>query len=106
MSRFIRDPESPLEVTQILQARQEREAIVSELIRDLTVAAEGLGQTAAQVDAKLDALFLTFGNEWDTFERTGSTAIITTIQNDATLLWLDTDVAGTTIRQRLINRLS
>lgn len=37
---------------------------------------------------------------------TGSRSIATAITNDATLPWLDTVVAGQTLRQRLVARLT
>jgi hypothetical protein len=74
--------------------------------RDLFDAAIGLGQTDAQATAKIDALFATFAADWSLYILTGNPAIVTAIQDDATLPWLDTDVSGQSIRARLINRLT
>lgn len=87
-------------------AEATRKTLVFKIQHDIVVAAETLGQTDAQADAKVDTLFSTFASEWSIYILTGATAIITAIQNDASIAWLDTDVAGTSIRQRLINRLS
>jgi len=87
-------------------ARREREELVMRTQHDLAAAARGLGQTGGQIRTKVDSLFSTFASEWSIYILVGSTAIIDAIQNDATLPWLDTDVSGTSIRQRLINRLS
>lgn len=73
---------------------------------DLVTLALGLGQSTAEAATKVDALFSTFAAEWAIYVLTGSPAIITAIQDDATIPWLDLDIAGTSIRQRLINRLA
>lgn len=83
-----------------------RKGNVWKIQNDLAKAAAGLGQTAQQIEIKVDLLFSTFAAEWAIYVLTGSPAIVTAIQNDVTLPWLDTDVSGLTIRQRLINRLS
>jgi len=85
---------------------QVRKDLVRNIINDLLTLARTLGQNQTQATTKVEALFLTFAAEWNLYMFAGSTAIITAIQNDATLPWLDTDVAGLTIRQRLVNRLS
>lgn len=89
---------------EILEAR--RKFTVFGIQQDLHAAAIALGQTEEQAETKIDLLFSTFAAEWSLYMLTGSPAIITSIQNDATIGWLDTDVAGVSIRQRLINRLS
>jgi hypothetical protein len=88
------------------EAERARKAILWRVQRDLYNAAVTLGQTDAQATAKIDALFSTFAGEWSLYILTGSPAIITAIQNDATIPWLNTQVDGQTIRQRLIARLS
>lgn len=89
----------------MFQQELNRKLTVWQVQKVLFDVATGLGQTAEQAHTKLDALFTTFAAEWAVYVLTGSSAIITAIQNDATIPWLDTDVGGTTIRQRLINRL-
>lgn len=79
---------------------------VQEVVRDLYSAARNIGQTDAQAKSKIQDLFNTFAAEWSVYALVGADGIVTGIQNDVTLPWLDTDVAGTSIRQRLINRLS
>lgn len=83
-----------------------RRHLVLKTIKDLFDAAIQSGQTDVQAEAKIDELFTTYAAEWSIYILAGVPAIITSIQNDATMPWLDTDVAGVTIRQRLINRLS
>jgi hypothetical protein len=85
---------------------RQRKVVVWKVQRDLYILAINLGQTDAQALAKLDALFSTFAGEWSLYILVGSPAIITAIQNDATLAWLNTLVSGVSIRQRLINRIS
>lgn len=106
MSRFQRDLVQDREVELLDLAEQVRRHRVLRIQQDLTNFGEALGQTDAQITTRLDELFLTFADEWWLFERTGSAAIITAISSDVTIGWLDTDVSGTTIRQRLINRLT
>jgi hypothetical protein len=88
------------------QNERERKITLWRTQRDLYTAAVALGQTDAQAEAKIDALLSTFAGEWSLYILTGSTAIVTAIQNDATLPWLNTQVAGKTIRERLVSRLS
>ena len=83
-----------------------RRHLVLQTTKDLYDAAIALGQTDVQAEAKIDDLFATYAAEWSIYILVGNPTIITSIQNDATLPWLDTDVQGLTIRQRLINRLS
>jgi hypothetical protein len=89
-----------------LAAEVQRRLAVYRLQKDLHDAALTLGQTTVQADTKIDTLFSTFAAEWAIYVLTGSPSIITAITDDVTIPWLDTDVGGTTIRQRLINRLS
>lgn len=83
-----------------------RRVIVWKIQNDLATLAVSLGQSNAQIENKVDALFSTFAAEWSIYIFTGASAIIDAIQNDATLPWLDTLASGLTIRQHLINRLS
>jgi hypothetical protein len=87
-------------------AEEQRRLTVYRLQKDLYDAALTLGQTPAQADDKIDTLFSTFASEWSIYILAGATAIVTAITDDITIPWLDTDVAGTTIRLRLTNRLS
>jgi hypothetical protein len=80
--------------------------VLQQLQVDLYAAATSLGQTDAQAKQKIDDLFSAYPGEWSIYALVGASAIVTAIQNDATLPWLDTLVGGLTIRQRLINRLS
>lgn len=84
----------------------DRKTIVWLLQRDLYKLVRQLGETDAEAEAKIDALFTTFASEWSIYVLTGSDAVVTAIEDDATLAWLDVSISGASIRQRLINRLS
>jgi hypothetical protein len=83
-----------------------RQTLVFRLVKDLYDAALSLGQTPAQANAKINDLFNAYPGEWATYVIIGADGLISALQNDATLPWLDAVVAGVSIRQRLINRLS
>jgi hypothetical protein len=85
---------------------KERLSTITTIQGDLIKFALGEGFTAAQVRGALEDLFRTFVADWTLYLLVGADDIATSIQNDATLGWLDIDVSGTPIRQRLINRLS
>jgi hypothetical protein len=85
---------------------QQRIELIWKIQNDLAKLAAGLGQDATQIETKVDLLFSAFAAEWAIYTLTGSPAIVTAITDDITIPWLDTDVSGTTIRQRLLNRLS
>jgi hypothetical protein len=87
-------------------ARVVREDKVQKLQRDLMEFAVSQGYTANQARNAIEALFRTFVTEWFLYLVCGSDDITTAIQDDITLTWLNTQVGGQTIRQRLINRLS
>ena len=91
----------------VLRAKEEdRKRIVYKIQHDLIGLARGLGQTQAQVRTKLEELFTTFSAEWALYILVGSDSLRTAIEADVTLSWLNVGVAGTSIRQRLVNRLS
>lgn len=91
--------------TAIRVSQSDRNVVVRKLVNDLYSAGRTLGLTKAQALGYVNELFNAFPGEWAVYVIVGADGIITSIQNDATLPWLDTDVAGVTIRQRLINRL-
>lgn len=72
---------------------------------DLVKLARDLGQTPAQTRNKVEGLFRAFTAEVFLFTFLGTSDLADAIAADATLPWLDTDVQGATIRQRLLNRL-
>jgi len=94
------------DISYINAGRSLRQKTVDYVQIDLANYATSLGQTRTQIEDKLDTLFNTFASEWSIYLLVGATGIIDAIQNDVTIPWLDTDISGTTIRQRLINRLS
>ena len=107
--RAFLDDTGPLDGDALVWAKGREEArkeAVWIIQRDLFKLAKDLGQTNQQAITKVDQLFSTFAAEWAIFVLTGSDSINDAIQNDATIAWLDTDVSGQTIRQRLLNRLS
>ena len=93
-----------------LSARHhKRQAVVQQAQLDLYDAALDLGQTTAQAIAKIDDLFATFASEWFLWLLDEHPSLVTAIQNDATIPWLDTEyppASGVDLRQRIINRLT
>jgi hypothetical protein len=87
-------------------ARVGREQELQRLHRDLMEFAVSQGYTANQARNAIEALFRTFALQWFLYLTCGADDIVTSIQDDITLTWLNTSVGGQTIRQRIINRLS
>jgi hypothetical protein len=87
-------------------ARVGREQELQLIQRDLASFAMSQGYTANQARTAIEALFRTFALQWFLYLVCGADDIVTAIQNDATLSWLNQNAGGQTIRQRLINRLS
>jgi hypothetical protein len=87
-------------------ARIRRFRTVDKIQADLATFAQGLGQTETQTAAKLETLFSTFPSQWTLYLLVGSTAINSAIANDVTIGWLDFDVNGTPLRERILNRLT
>ena len=82
-------------------------SLLVNVIRSLEKAGRILELDDAQVQDKLDQLLSAYPGEWSIFFLTGaSSAITAAITTDTTLPWLDTNVAGVTLRQRILNRLS
>lgn len=96
-------------ISTFAEAEKNRKVLIYRMQRDLHDVALDLGQTTAQADEKIDDLFGTFGGDWSIYILTGTLEITNSIENDATLAWLDTEYpvsSGVTIRTRLINRLN
>ena len=93
-------------VSDLVDQEWARKIVVATITRDLAVFAVTSGQTRAQTSAKIEQLFSTFAGEWSLYILAGSDALKTALANDVTIAWLDTDVNGTPLRTRLINRLS
>lgn len=89
-----------------LVAEAQRKELYFQVLEALWKLGKDLGLSDANIFGKLDDLYLAFASEWQLFLLTGSDAIATAIQNDVTLPWLDTDVSGTSIRDRLVAKLS
>ena len=82
-------------------------SLLVSVIRALEKAGRILELDDDQVQDKLDQLLSAYPGAWSIFFLTGaSSAITAAITTDTTLPWLDTNVAGVTLRQRILNRLS
>jgi hypothetical protein len=84
----------------------ERVRVVDDIIVDLVRFGASQGYTANQLRNAIGDLFSLSLEQWCGYVLFAAQDIITTVENDATLPWLDLDASGQTIRQRLINRLS
>lgn len=73
---------------------------------DLIDWALGEGYTDNQISTAIEDLFLVMAPALFLYVLVGHPQLITLIQDDVTLTWLDLDAGGITIRQRIINRLS
>ena len=82
-----------------------RKEVFYKVIEDLWDAASDLGLDKPATKSRIEDLYLTFAAEWALYFLTSSPAIETAIQDDTTLGWLDFEVGGKTIRERLITRL-
>jgi hypothetical protein len=87
-------------------SRQNRLRILDRVMTDMFSFGKQQGFSNGQIRGAIESLFRTFINEWSLWEYSGADDLVTAIQNDATLSWLDLDASGQTIRQRLVNRLS
>ena len=85
--------------------RRDREHVVVKIQHDLASFAVSRGYSQNQTAAALDTLFNTFATEWVLFLLVGSTVIKNAIADDVTIPWLDTNIGGKTLRERLIDRL-
>jgi hypothetical protein len=72
----------------------------------LTRAAVTAGQTNTQARDKVEQLYRLFATETFLYTLLGTSDLADAIQADVTLPWLDIDVSGKTIRQRLIEKLT
>jgi hypothetical protein len=93
-----------------MEARENlRKFWARKLFRDLVSFGGEQGYTDNQIDGAIDQLVSTFAAEWSIWILIGHDALITAIQNDATIGWLNTEFpsgSGVTVRTRLVNRLS
>lgn len=83
-----------------------RVRVVDDIIVDLTRFGASQGYTANQLRNAIGNLFSLSLEQWCGYVLFAAQDIITTIENDATLPWLNIDASGQTVRQRLVNRLS
>lgn len=99
-------PEDYLDVIRH-QERLRRETVW--LIQDYLVnAAIDNGATAIVAGERVDELFGAYGGSWSIYVLTGANQIVTDIDTDTGILWLDFEYpngGGKTIRERLINQL-
>lgn len=93
-------------IEELVVGHRERFERLQRILVDLHRFGINQGYTTNQINTALENLFETFATSWLLYVLIGSPKITDDIQNDATLGWLDTDVSGTTLRQRLINRLT
>jgi len=79
------------------------------MIQDYLVhAAIDNGATAIVAGERVDELFGTYGGSWSVYVLTGANQIVTDIDTDTGIGWLDTEYpagGGKTIRERVINQL-
>lgn len=92
--------------TYLSSREEERKNILRKVYTDLVILARSLGQTPAQARGVVESLFRTFTAEVFLYTFLGTDDLAVAITEDTTLAWLNFDVAGTPIRQRLVNRLS
>lgn len=88
------------------ESRTRRLRVIDDIVVDLTRFGNTQGYTPAQLRNAIADLFALSLEQWCGYVLFAAQDIITTVQNDATLPWLDLDASGQTIRQRLINQLS
>lgn len=102
------DPENPeVDFIELLRSQESarKEVVLAAQARLVSLLRRG-GQSTAEAETSLQDFGSTFGAELVQFILFETTAAVAAIAADVTLAWLDTDVSGTTIRQRLINQLS
>lgn len=66
------------------------------------------GATAIVAGQRVDELFGTYGGSWSVYVLTGANQIVTDIDTDTGIGWLDTEYpagGGKTVRERVINQL-
>jgi len=89
------------------QNRVRRETVWK--IQDYLVhAAIDNGATAIVAGERVDELFGAYGGSWSVYVLTGANQIVTDIDTDTGIGWLDTEYpagGGKTIRERVINQL-
>lgn len=93
----------------ILIAAQEERRLVIWTIQDYLVhAAIDNGADAIVAGQRVDELFGTYGGSWSVYVLTGANQIVTDIDTDTGIGWLDTEYpagGGKTVRERVINQL-
>lgn len=89
----------------LLRQVKRREKRVLQLQHDVYEFGIAQGYTDNQVRGAVNDLFNTFAAEWSVYVLAGSDAIVTAIENDATLPWLNTAVGQSTVRAKLVARL-
>lgn len=87
---------------------QERRVTVWTIQDYLVHAAIDSGATAIVAGERVDELFGTYGGSWSVYVLTGANQIVTDIDTDTGIGWLDTEYpagGGKTVRERVINQL-
>lgn len=90
----------------LTSAISERWRALIQIQADLIRFGKTQGYTPAQISGAVQDLFDTFPQEWLAYLLASTPALANAISADITLSWLNIDVGGVSLRQRLINRLS
>ena len=85
--------------------RDARNAVADSIVSSLVDFGIGEGYTDTQIRAAVETVFSTFGIEFFLYLQIASGTLSAAIAADVTIPWLDTDVGGTPLRTRLIDRL-
>jgi len=85
--------------------RKRSQKTVDDIVNDLVGYADAQGYSETQIRNAIEDLFRTFISEWVLYLFTAAGDLSTAINDDVSLVWLDLDAGGQTIRQRIIARL-
>lgn len=89
-------------------AEDERRLTVWKIQNYLGHAAVDNGATAIVAGERVDELFGTYGGSWAIYVLTGANQIVTDIDTDTGIGWLDTEyppLGGKTVRERVISQI-
>ena len=84
----------------------ERLGVIARIQADLMEFGINQGYTLTQAKSAIENLFRTFSSSWFNYVVAGVDDITTDINDDVTLTWLNIAVGHTTVREKLISRLS
>jgi hypothetical protein len=86
--------------------RSDRQEVLDRIVTDLVDFGISQAYTDPQIKGALYTFHETFALDIFLYLQVGNGTLVAAIANDVTIPWLDIDVSGTPLRQRLINRLS